>query len=158
MDGAAPQIFVSQVPDFDGFCHWPSAPATAAGDASDGIHRLGPLTVYWNRPPPHGAREFPVGTIIVKESQQADAGQRVVFAMVKRQARAGDYNTDGAKGWEWWSLQDLGDCSMSQLWRGPLAPAAETYAGTPTGDCNGCHTQVVDNDYVWDEALQLSKF
>lgn len=107
---------------------------------------------------PHGAHEFPVGTIIVKESQQADAGQRVVFAMVKRQARTGDYNTDGAKGWEWWSLQDMGDCSMSQLWRGPLAPAVESYAGTPTGDCNGCHAQEADNDYVWDEALQLSKF
>ena len=78
--------------------------------------------------------------------------------MVKREASTGDYNTAGAKGWEWWSLQDLGNCSVSRLWRGPVAPGVETYAGTPAGDCNGCHAQVADNDYVWDEALQMSKF
>jgi hypothetical protein len=34
----------------------------------------------------------------------------------------------------------------------------ESYGGTPVGNCNGCHEQVVDNDYVWDTALQLSNF
>jgi hypothetical protein len=153
-DAGAPTVFVSQLPDFDGFCNWASAPASAPGDASDGVHGLGPLRVYWNKPPPHGATEFPVGTIVVKESEQADAGARVVFAMVKRAAPSA-YNAAGG-GWEWWSLQDDG-CSMSRLWRGPFPPATESYAGSPVGDCNGCHSQA-DNDFVWDTALQLSKF
>src|ERR1700761_935442 len=64
--------FVAQVPDFNGFCKWSSAPAMAEADAADGLHGVGPLTVYWNKTPPHGCSEFPVGTIIVKETQEAD--------------------------------------------------------------------------------------
>jgi hypothetical protein len=154
--GGSPEVFVAQVSDFVGFCHWSSAPAAAAGDASDGIHGAGPLTVYWNKRPPPGAREFPVGTIIVKESNQANAADREAFAMVKRQARGAGYNSSGADGWEWFSLKDLGDCGFMRLWRGPNAPGGESYAGMPVGDCNGCHGLVAGNDYVWDEALQLS--
>jgi hypothetical protein len=150
--------FVAQTSDFAGFCSWSHAPATAPGDAGDGVHGLGPLTVYWNRSPPHGSSEFPVGTIILKESNQAEAIQRVVFAMVKRQARGTGYNTGGDDGWEWWSVTDLGNCNVERLWRGTAPPTGESYAGQPVGDCNGCHGMVVDNDYVWDTALQLSKF
>ncbi|HEX4448302.1 MAG TPA: hypothetical protein VH044_16255 [Polyangiaceae bacterium] len=148
--------FIAQEADFSGFCHWQAAPATAEGDASDGIHGLGPLTVYINKKPPSGSREFPVGTIILKESMQADPSQRVAFAMVKRQASGNTWNATGAKGWEWWSVTDNGDCTISKLWRGAYAPAGETYAGNPAGDCNGCHGQVAGNDYVWDTALRLS--
>ncbi len=155
--------FVSQIADFTGFCKWSSAPALPEGDASDGVHATGPLTVYWNHAPPHGATEFPVGTIIVKESNESNPTMRTVFAMVKRESRnysAGEvYNDLGARGWEWWSLGDLGNCSMKELWRGPVAPSTETYSGTPAGDCNGCHGEVMNsNDYVWDTALQLSNF
>jgi hypothetical protein len=163
-DGASIDVnaqFVPQIADFTGFCNWQSSPATAPGDASDGVHAAGPLTVYWNHSPPHGATEFPVGTIIVKESSESDPKQRTVFAMVKRESRnypGATYNGTGAKGWEWWSLQDQGDCSMTELWRGLMPVGQETYSGTPAGDCNGCHGQVVDNDYVWDTRLQLSSF
>jgi hypothetical protein len=157
--GAGP--FIAQVADFYGFCNWHSAAATAPGDAGDGIHGLGPLTVYWNKSPAHGSREFPVGTIILKESNQKDPSQRVVFAMVKRQPRGTGFNaadTGGADGWEWWSLTDLGNCSVERLWRGAYPPSTETYAGTTVGDCNGCHAAVEGNDYVWDTALDLSRF
>lgn len=157
-DGAVPWPFIAQTSDFAGFCSWSHAPATAAGDAGDGVHGVGPLTVYWNRSPPHGSSEFPVGTIILKESNQADASQRVVFAMVKRQPRGTGYNTGGADGWEWWSVTDLGNCNIERLWRGVVPPIGESYAGQPVGDCNGCHSAAVDNDYVWDTAVQLSKF
>jgi hypothetical protein len=156
---AAPEIFIAQLSDFVGFCHWSNAVATAPGDAGDGIHGLGPLRVYWNQSPPHGSTSFPVGTIIVKESQQSDPSQRVAFAMVKRGA---GYNAGpgGAVGWEWFSLQDQGDCSFgtTPLWRDPAPPIGESYAGMPVGDCNGCHSLVSDNDYVWDTALSLSHF
>ena len=78
--------------------------------------------------------------------------------MVKRQARGTGYNTGGADGWEWWSVQDLGNCNIERLWRGPVAQGGESYTNTPAGDCNGCHGRAVANDYVWDDALQLSKF
>jgi len=145
----------NQLPAFDNFCNWSSAPATNSEDASDGIHAPGPLTVYWNNSPPHGSSTFPIRTIIIKESQQADVTTRTAFAMVKRGC---GFNADGALNWEWFSLADNGDCTMSQLWRGAFAPAGETYSNKPVGDCNGCHGMVVDNDYVWDSALQLSNF
>jgi hypothetical protein len=155
--GAGP--FIAQTGDFAGFCKWQSAPATATGDASDGVHAdAGPLTVYWNKSPPNGAHEFPVGTIVLKESNQTDASKRIAFAMVKRQARGTDFNAGGADGWEWWSVQDLGNCNIERLWRGTAPPSGESYTNTPGGDCNGCHVQAVANDYVWDDALQLSKF
>jgi hypothetical protein len=142
-------IFAS---DFNGFCSWSSAPATAANDAADGVHGLGPLTVYWNQPPPHGAHAFPVGTLVVKESQETDVTKRTVFAMGKT---GGGYN--GGNGWEWFSLAHNADCTVTLLWSGPMAPANETYAGVPVGDCNGCHA-TADNDMVWDTALQLANF
>jgi hypothetical protein len=147
-------------PAFDNFCNWHSAPATNSEDASDGVHAPpdgGPrgLTVFWNNSPPDGSKSFPIGTIIIKESQDSNPTDRVAFAMTNRGC---GYNADGAQNWEFWSLADNGNCTMTTLWRGPIAPMAETYAGKPAGDCNGCHGMVVDNDYVWDTALQLSNF
>jgi hypothetical protein len=160
-DGGVAWPFIAQISDFSGFCKWSSAPATAPGDAGDGVHGLGPLTVYWNKSPPSGSHEFPVGTIILKESNQADPSQRLVFAMVKRQPRGTGFNSadaGGDDGWEWWSLTDLGHCSVERLWRGAAPPITEAYAGMPIGDCNGCHARIEDNDYVWDTALNLSHF
>jgi hypothetical protein len=154
-------IVIAQVDDFSGFCKWSSAPAITDGDGGDGVHDAGPLTVYWNKPPPHGSQQFPVGTIILKESNQADPAKRIAFAMVKRQARGTGWNSadgGGADGWEWWSVTDLGNCNIMKLWRGATPPSTESYAGMALGDCNGCHSQAADNDYVWDKALQLSNF
>jgi hypothetical protein len=75
--------------------------------------------------------------------------------MVKR----GDpYNSGGAQGWEWLSLQDNADGGAEILWSGVVAPPGQTYANQAIGDCNGCHEMAVENDYVWDSALQLSNF
>jgi hypothetical protein len=155
---APPSVYIAQAADFSGFCRWSSAPATPARDSPFGIHGLQDMTVYWKASPPHDASEFPVGTIILKESEQPDAGDRIVFAMVKRQRKGTGYNTGGADGWEWFSLQDTGDCSAEVLWRGPAAPILTTYSDLLTGDCNGCHANIADNDEVWDTALQLSRF
>jgi hypothetical protein len=154
-DGGAPTTCVAYAQNFDDFHSWSNAPASAKDDAGDGLHGVGPLHVYWNESPPHGAKAFPVCTIIVKETEETDVTQRTVFAMVKR----GDsFNSGGANGWEWFSLQDNTDGSASILWRGVVAPPGQTYANQAIGDCNGCHTTAVSNDYVWDSALQLSNF
>jgi len=154
-DAGAPDEFVPNETTFNGFHDWPTAAATAPGDASDGLHGVGPLEVYWNHSPPHGSTSFPVGTIIVKESEEADPTQRIVFAMVKR---GGGFNAAGARGWEWFSLSNNADGTVMPLWGGLAAPIGQTYANQPIGDCNGCHAQVSSNDYVWDSALQLANF
>jgi hypothetical protein len=147
--------FVAYASNFDGFHSWSSAPATAPDDAGDGLHGVGPLRVYWSASPPHGAKSFPVGTIIVKETEDTDVTKRVVFAMVKR---GGDYNASGAAGWQWFSLQDNVDGTVTVLWDLTAPPPGQTYANQAIGDCNGCHAVVKNNDYVWDTALQLSSF
>src|SRR5580704_6231499 len=96
-DAGAPDTFVAYASSFDDFHQWSSAPAIAPADAGDGagdgLHGVGPLRVYWNEAPPHGATAFPVGTMIVKETEESDVTLRTVFAMVKR----GDgFNSGGA--------------------------------------------------------------
>ena len=155
-DGGPPSEFVAYESSFDCFHSWSTAPAAAQDDAGDGLHGVGPLEAYWNQSPPHGSTSFPVGTIIVKETEEADVTQRIVFAMVKR---GGGYNAPpGANGWEWFSLQNNTDGSVTILWRGLVAPPGQTYANQAIGDCNGCHTLAASNDNVWDSALQLSSF
>ncbi|HEY1694426.1 MAG TPA: cytochrome P460 family protein [Polyangiaceae bacterium] len=154
-DGGVPSEFVASESDFCGFHGWSTAQASAVNDAGDGLHGVGPLEVYWNQAPPHGSTTFPVGTVIVKETEEADVTQRVVFAMVKR----GDgFNSGGANGWEWFSLQDDASGCATILWRGVVAPPGQTYANQAIGDCNGCHALANANDYVWDSALDLGNF
>jgi hypothetical protein len=154
-DAGAPASFVAYESTFTGFHAWSNAVAApSAGSSGDGLHGVGPMQVYWSQSPPHGSTSFPVGTIIVKETQDTDVTQRIVFAMVKR----GDgFNSGGTNGWEWFSLKDAADGTASILWRGVVPPTGEVYANQAIGDCNGCHTQTT-NDGVWDAALQLSKF
>jgi hypothetical protein len=153
--GAGTGPFLAYAANFDGFHNWNSANAASVDDAGDGLHGVGPLRVYWSQSPPHGSKTFPVGTIIVKETEGADVTQRATFAMVKR----GDgYNASGAEGWEWFSLKDAPDGSVTVLWRGTIPLAGETYSNQPIGDCNGCHSLANRNDSVWDTALELSSF
>jgi hypothetical protein len=140
---------------FNGFCSWSSAEAVGPPDAGDGVHNLGPLRVYWNQTPPHGSTAFPQGTLILKSSEEADPTKHTIFAMAKV---GGGFNAaNGVPNWEWFSLQENADCTVNVLWN-IVPPSTEPYAGTPSGDCNGCHAQAKPNDYVWDEALQLSNF
>ena len=138
--------------NFVGYRSWSHAVATADG-APSGVHTNGPMTVYWNKTPPHGSVEFPVGTIIVKETDPGVTPAQI-FAMVKR---GGGYNSSGAHDWEWFELQAPDDDTVLILWRGVGPPNGETYGGDPT-TCNNCHSQAAANDFVWSTALQLSSF
>ncbi|HVT07063.1 MAG TPA: hypothetical protein VHO67_06380 [Polyangia bacterium] len=164
-------IFVAFASDFNGFHNWPnSAPATpspdlppvdAGGLAADGgtgdggVHPL-PETEYWNRSPPPGSTAFPVGTIIVKETQEADPTKRQVFAMVKR---GGDFNASGAVNWEFYELVNNANGSVTVSWQGygPTNPSMDLYGGNPNV-CNDCHKKAAANDYIWSAALQLQNF
>ncbi len=149
------QTFYPSAASFSNFCSWQNAPATNDEDASDGLHGVGPLVVYWNHSPPHGSTSFPVGTIILKTDSPTDPTQRTIFGMVKVGA---GYNSEGAAGWEWFSLtQDAACDQITILWNGAFPPPSESYAGMAIGNCNGCH-ETAGNDAVWDSALKLTNF
>src|SRR4051794_5627134 len=71
--------FIAFASDFQGFRGWeafhlPDAPAQGS------FHVAGPRTIYLNLRPPHGSREFPVGTVLVKEVETGPVETRKVFA------------------------------------------------------------------------------
>jgi hypothetical protein len=165
-------IFVAFASDFDGFHDWPHRaspavpspnlpPVDAGGVAPDGAVTDGgvhpsPQAEYWNRSPPHGSTSFPLGTIIVKETEEVDPTARQVFALVKR---GGDFDPTGAVDWEWFDLTNDTDGSVVINWHGygPPTGSASIYGGNPSV-CNSCHLEAAANDCVWSEALQLSNF
>lgn len=146
--------FIALTRDFEGFEQWQSfaldggsVPA-ADGGVSD-VHTGVSRTVYLNKKPASGQTAFPVGTVIVKQS---DTGQ--IFAMTKR---GGDYNSKGAPGWEWFELKRTDTQQLAIVWRGVGPPNGESYnQGTAT--CNDCHVGAVSNDYVKSPQLRLSAF
>ena len=170
---AAGTTFVAFASDFNGFHSWPSAvampspnlPPVDAGRGTDagpdggatdgGVHPV-PETEYWKIPSTPTGNEFPVGTIIVKETNEVDPTARQVFALVKR---GGDFNPTGAVNWEWFELKNVADGSAAISWHGygPPSGSADIYGGNPAV-CNTCHKKAAANDYVWSAALQLSNF
>ncbi|MFI5299259.1 MAG: hypothetical protein ACHREM_14285 [Polyangiales bacterium] len=143
---------------FADFHSWPSSPAVSDA-AFDSPHTSGPMTEFINRLPPVGSTEFPVGTVIVKETNGGDPTTRQIFAMVKS---GGCINADGAIDWLWYQLaneasgtNDAG-AGAQILWRG-VAPPAGTDPYLAGVSCNGCHVGAATNDFVWSTPLQLSR-
>lgn len=147
------ETFIALARDFAGFREFGRIDLGERPAQSE-THPGGRLVVYVNSVPKPGAKEFPVGTIIVKENLSAKtepASTKKVFAMVKR---GGGFNAEGATGWEWFELEE-GDKGVAIRWRGVGAPDGEGYGGDPMGSCNSCHQMAVKNDYVLAAALQL---
>jgi hypothetical protein len=134
---------------FVGYENWQHAPATPAEGAPQGVHDLGPATAYWNRARASGSNTFAIGTIIVKQTDPGAAAPQT-FAMVKR---GGDYNSAGARNWEFFELQPAVDGPPLILWRGIGPPNGESYGGDPN-TCNTCHSLAAAHDYVWSQVLQ----
>ncbi|GMU60019.1 MAG: hypothetical protein AMXMBFR34_17820 [Myxococcaceae bacterium] len=134
--------------DFADYRAWPSfvlEPVPNDGGL-DPVHTADPRVVYINRLPDAGVPEFPVGTLIVKESPFN------VFAMGKR---GGEYNASGATGWEWFELfRDGASGRVTIEWRGLGPPAGESY-GKAGQTCNACHGAFAANDSVISAPLQV---
>ncbi len=145
--------FIAFSNSFAGYRGW-SVYSVTAFTVEEGVHASGKRTEYINHKPEHGAREFPIGTIIVKEIEANDSAQSRTFAMVKR---GGGYNRDGAAGWEWFELLRGVDPAII-AWRGVGPPLGEQYGGDSSGGCNTCHTTSKANDYVLSRELQLTGF
>ena len=147
----------TQVPvtnsSFAGYESWTEFSFTGTAIAGS-PHTSGPRRIYLSQKPPHGATEFPVGTIIVKEIGAPPASGDSVFAMVKVGC---DYNSQGAVNWEWYELQVDAQGTPSILWNGSEPPAGQSYSGNPTA-CNDCHSGAKQNDYVESPELSLGNF
>ena len=130
-----PSVFVAFDGDFANFRSWQSFDVTKDQDMDAGldagtVHPDSKLIEYLNKPPPSGSIEFPIGTIIVKEGTDGPVEGRQYFAMAKRGPTE---NLLGAKGWEWFELQNAADGTPGIVWRGVNPPNGETYGGDPTG-------------------------
>lgn len=149
----ASDTFLAVDSSFTGFRTWEPFPLAPGPNGT--IHTAGARTEYLNRAPPPGSTSFPVGTIIVKESDDGPFASRQVFARVKR---GGGYNAAGAAGWEWFELVNVDEQRVTRVWRGVGPPVGEKYGGDPDGGCNGCHGAAKSNDFVLSPPLQLEMF
>ena len=146
--------FIAVTRDFQRFTDWEAFPM-GQGPLDGGVHTLGVRTAYLNHRPPHASSEFPLGTIIVKQTnEQAPPNRRQVFAMVKRGA---NFNTSGARNWEWFELTVNDGGAAFINWRGEGPPPGETY-GTADQSCNTCHAGARSNDYVQAQQMLLTNF
>jgi hypothetical protein len=152
-DAPVGDTFLAVDSSFTGFRTWEAFPLAAGSNGT--IHTAGARTEYLNRAPAPGSTSFPVGTIIVKESDDGPIADRQVFARVKR---GGGYNAAGAAGWEWFELKNVDAQRVTRVWRGVGPPVGEKYGGDPSGGCNGCHGAAKDSDFVLSPALKLEMF
>ncbi len=150
---AGPDVFIAFWSTFQPFRTWKSF--HSSGPPDDGTFPadvLGPRTQYINRLPPHGATEFPIGTVIV---EARESGAKNLFAAVKR---GFGYNSTGARNWEWFELREAAG-QVLIVWRGLGPPTNESYGGNPDGGCNSCHKSCgAGNDYICSPVLQLASF
>ena len=163
---AAPAPLTGIVPteaDFIRYDAWPSFDRGAQGFVP--AHPDGVTTVFVNHLPPHGATTFPIGTIIVRQTEIGPRETWEVHAMVRR---GGEFNPLGALGWEYFDLRlppaDIEGEALAPtvLWRGE-GPATQgdgyaTAAGGVLLGCNHCHGAVPENDSVIGLELQLDTF
>jgi hypothetical protein len=144
----APDTFLAFSSTFAAFRSWPAFHSD--GPADDGtfpVDVLGPRTQYLSAVPPHGATEFPVGTMIV---EARESGAQKIFAAVKR---GGGFNAGGATDWEWFELSGP---PVAIVWRGVGPPIGDTYGGDPDGGCNACHARCgAANDFICSPRLAL---
>jgi hypothetical protein len=146
-DGPPGPSFIAYAKDFQGFEKWPSETFDDP-NAAGATHVAGLRTIYLNHAPPAGATEFPLGTIIVKQTSDGK-----IFAQVKR---GGGYNLKGAKNWEWFEIAENATGVVYIQWGATFPPAGEAYGGDPSG-CNSCHMlgEALTNDYVIAPGLSL---
>ncbi len=149
LEGGVP--FIAEASDFTGFHAWRSFyidDNLAPGDS----HINGPRHVFINHVPPEGSTQFPVGTIIVKETDPpGPVTGRTVFASVKR---GGNFDPTGDRNWEWFSLQNLANGTESILWRGAGPSSGGVYGNAALGGCNACHGSAASTDYVLTPQLE----
>ena len=145
------EIFIAEESDFAPFQSWTSFTLPGNDPLSSLVYPLGARQAFLNQRPPHGAREYPVGTLIVKAVQQDDIPQH--WELFARAKRGGNFNPAGAVNWEFFLLIIDTDGTVRIASRG-IAPQDDGHgdmsgimsAGYFNGQgiiapCNVCHGQ-----------------
>jgi hypothetical protein len=152
----------SEPPEFVGVSHW-----TQFDRGTDPAHlddpSMGRSTVFIDRLPPHGATTFPVGTHILRiMGDPDDPSTWDAHGLVKV---GGDFNAEGAMGWEYYGLDMSRDANGDLLahtrWHGVGSPDGDGYAHPDSGPilgCNHCHGAATWNDSIIGAELQLVDF
>ena len=154
--------FVATAATFEGYEGW-----TRFERGSQPVgpqHPDGSSAVFVSTMPARGAQAFSDGTVIVRVTTSTDPDPRSweLHAMVKR---GGSFNTDGARGWEFFDLHldpdARGVYRPTIAWRGDGPPQGDGYVAPEGGGvelgCNHCHGAAVDNDSVLGPELDLDQ-
>lgn len=130
--------FIAFERDFSDFRHWPRIEVTTSPPAG---HPAGPRFVY--RKPDRlshsedaGFTYFRHGTILVKTIESGAPSTWRIFAMVKR---GGNFNAQGAVGWEFFDLAIGPDDRVSIRARGVRPGVAYDSTNETEVTCNDCH-------------------
>jgi len=136
--------FVATSADFANFRSWAEVavnqgPDPALGTAHQGNDETVTRTIYIKDDASRGSNgEFPVGTLVVKDTRDAEGNTMEVTAMVKR---GNNFNPDN-NDWEWFMLTPDGEIAEDNgmVMRG---------AALMQGMCGGCHTQAANQDFIF---------
>jgi hypothetical protein len=129
---------------FTGFQNWTlvaqeQGPDPALGPAHAGNDTTVTRFIYFEDDATRVNGEYPIGTVIVKETYNPDKSIHELTAMVKR---GNDFNPD-ANDWEWFMLTPEGNI-MTDGEGNPVRGA-----NLMNGMCTGCHAQAADLDYAF---------
>ena len=134
--------------DFSDFRGWPRI---AVGSAPLAGHEQGQRYVY-RRPTPaplaassDASVEYPTGTILVKTMESGAPDTWRIFAMVKRGA---GYNSEGARGWEFFELKIDAQNQVSISARGVRPGVIYDMVSETEVTCNDCHGAARGTDSV----------
>lgn len=150
--GAEPYIAFDR--DFSDFRTWPRI---AVGSAPLAWHDEGPRYVYRRPTPPmlsasgdaavsgDASVEYPTGTIFVKTTESGAPETWRIFAMVKRGA---GYNSEGARGWEFFELKIDPQNRVTIQARGVRLGVRYDMVNETEVTCNDCHGAARSTDSV----------
>jgi hypothetical protein len=138
------QEFVADDNTFKSFMSWPleatnQGPDPALGTAHAGNDSTVTRKVYVQNGQDIKDGSYPVGTLIVKHSQNPGSTVNEFTAMAKR---GNDFNTTGGD-WEWFMLNSDGTIALDG--NGNQMRGADLMGGM----CVMCHTQAIQKDYVF---------
>ncbi|MEX2568271.1 MAG: cytochrome P460 family protein [Cyclobacteriaceae bacterium] len=136
--------FVASSADFANFRSWTEVAMNVGPDPSLGAAHGGndenvTRTIYVKDDADRNADgEFPVGTLVVKDTKDGEGNHMEVTAMVKRGNGFNPNNND----WEWFMLTQDGEIAQD----GDMVMRGATLM---EGMCGSCHSQAASQDYLF---------
>jgi hypothetical protein len=154
------KTFLALQSHFDGYTTWSSYALESKAPEGSLAHTDGDRFLFVNVDLSEKVDgKWPVGTIIVKEARNGDdKTQWEIHAMAKR---GGNYNRSGAVGWEWFDLAYRSNDDATPVIKTRGLGTGENYGGlspsAPGVDCNTCHVNAADLDFVQSPALNPAR-